>query len=116
MENKLTYAEYCNSKDILIIDLHNGYSVIAIKIWNKNENKYIVNFMIKENTIDKWDMIDDAQMIAFYANHKNINSVILKFVSVNLENNYFQKYIDRYKYETYCFEVGLNYLERQNDI
>ena len=39
VNNKLTYTEYKGSKDILTIDLHNDYTVIAIKIWNTEEQK-----------------------------------------------------------------------------
>ena len=36
---KLTYEEYRGCKDILMIDLHNEYTIIAIKIWNKEKEK-----------------------------------------------------------------------------
>ena len=49
---RLTYENYRGCKDILTIDLHNGYTVIAIKSWNPDEHKYTVQLMLKENTVD----------------------------------------------------------------
>ena len=40
MMQKLTYKEYKGCKDILTIDLHNSYTIIAIKIWNKDNQNY----------------------------------------------------------------------------
>ena len=40
INNKLTYTEYRGCKDILTIDLHNGYTILAIKIWNKENEEY----------------------------------------------------------------------------
>ena len=69
---KLTYEEYRGCKDILMIDLHNGYTIIAIKIWNKEKENYTVELRIKENTVDKWDLIDNKD--AF------VNALLLAFI------------------------------------
>ena len=49
---RLTYENYRGCKDILTIDLHNDYTVIAIKSWNQDDRKYTVQLMLKENTVD----------------------------------------------------------------
>ena len=106
--NKLEYRNYMGCKDILTIDLHNGYTVIAIKSWNPDEHKYVVQFMLKENTIDKWNLIEKAESIEFNVDYKIINKVILKHVAALLSEGFFDYYIDRYEYELKCFDIGNN--------
>lgn len=106
MNNKLEYVNFMNNKDILMIDLHNNYTVIAIKSWNQTEQKYTVVFYLKENTIDKWDLIDTDMTFEFNIDYKIINKAILKTVSNLLDDGFFAHYINRYEYETECFAIG----------
>ena len=106
MNNRLTYKQSRGCKDILTIDLHNNYTVIAIKSWNPDEQKYTVQLMLKENTVDKWDLIEKAENIELNANYQTINSAILKQVSNLLEEGFFDYYIQRYTYELKCFDIG----------
>lgn len=106
MNNQLTYKQYRGCKDILTIDLHNNYTVIVIKSWNPDEQKYTVQLMLKENTVDKWDLIEKAENIEFNASYQTINSAILKQVSTLLEEGFFDYYIQRYTYELKCFDIG----------
>lgn len=106
MNNQLTYKQYRGCKDIITIDLHNSYTVIAIKSWNPDEQKYTVQLMLKENTVDKWDLIEKAENIELNANYQTINSAILKQVSNLLEEGFFDYYIQRYTYELKCFDIG----------
>ena len=105
---RLTYENYRGCKDILTIDLHNDYTVIAIKSWNPDEHKYIVQLMLKENTVDKWDLIEKAESIEFNVDYKIINKTILKHVATLLSDRFFDYYIDRYEYELKCFDIGNN--------
>ena len=104
MINKLTYKKIADS--IIEIDLLNGYTIIAIRTWNKNTHDYTVQLRLKENTIDRWDVIEKAQHLKFNNNYKFINSAILKHVSDLLYDGFFDYYIERYKYEMKCFEMG----------
>lgn len=113
MENRLTYAEYKGNKDILTIDLHNDYTVIAIKIWNTEEHKYNVQFMLKENTVDKWDLIEKAESVEFDVDYKIINKAILKYVSTLLSEGFFDYYIERYEYELKCIDIGSDVLDSE---
>ena len=106
INNKLTYTEYRGCKDILTIDLHNDYTVIAIKSWNPDEHKYEVQLMLKENTVDKWDLIEKAESLEFKVDYKIINSAILKHVATLLSDGFFDYYIQRYEYEMKCFDIG----------
>lgn len=102
--NRLTYEEYKGNKDILVIDLHNNYSVIAIKLWNSETHNYTVEFRLQQNTVDKWDLIDET--FYFDVDYKIINKAILKQVSTLLSTGFFEKYINRYEYELDCFDLG----------
>ena len=110
---RLTYKEYKGNKDILLIDLHNGYTIVAIKIWNSDKHKYIVELRIKENTIEKWDLIEKAEALEFDVDYKIINKAILKQVSNFLSEGFFEYYIDRYEYENKCIEKGNEIYENE---
>ena len=101
---RLKYEKYRNSNEIITIDLHNGYTVIAI---STGENgSYITTLFLKENTIDTWKLIENAENLEFHANQNTINSAILKKVSSFLEEGLFDYYIERYEYEMKCFDIG----------
>ena len=113
VNNKLTYENYRRCKDILTIDLHNNYTVIAIKSWNPDEHKYTVQLMLKENTVDKWDLIEKAESIEFNVDYKIINKAILKHVATLLYDGFFDYYIQRYEYELKCFDIGNEIAEKE---
>ena len=113
--DKLTYKELYGSKDMLIIDLHNSYSIIAIKIWNAEQNNYTVMLMLKENTVDRWSLIEDIEPLEFNTNYKFINSAILKKVSELNNEEFFNYYIQRYEYELECFDKGNEFFEKERN-
>ena len=113
MNNRLEYKNYRGCKDIITIDLHNDYTVIAIKSWNQDEKKYYVQLMLKENTVDKWDLIETAESLEFSVDYKTINSAILKHIATLLSENFFDYYIDRYEYELKCFDRGNELFEKE---
>lgn len=106
MSNRLTYEQYRGCKDIITIDLHNNYTIIAIKIWNIEKQNYTVELRLKDNTVEKWDLIEKAENLEFNANYQTINSAILKQVSTLLDEGFFDYYIQRYTYELKCFDIG----------
>ena len=109
---KLFYNKYKGSNDILTIDLHNGYTIIAIKGWNYDNRVYDIEFRIKDNNLENWDVIEES--ITFEnAEPKTINSAILKWVGTNLENGYFDEYVQRVKYYNDCFERGNEMFEKE---
>ena len=110
---RLTYKNYRGCKDILTIDLHNNYTVIAIKSWNPDEKKYDVQLMLKENTVDKWDLIEKTESIEFNVDYKIINKAILKHIATLLSEGFFDYYIDRYEYELKCFNRGNELFENE---
>ena len=113
MYTRLTYEEYNRCKDIITINLHNDYSIIAIKSWNQDAHNYSVELKISKNSIGKWDLIEKAQTLEFNTNYKFINSAILKQVSVFLEEGFFDYYIQRYEYELECLDMGNEIREKE---
>ena len=110
--NKLTYTNYNGCKDIITIDLHNDYTVIAIKSWNPDDNTYTVEFHLKEKTTSMWQLINDATT-TFNADHKSINSAILKHVATLFTDGFYDYFIERYEYDLKCFDIGDNTLSEE---
>ena len=110
---KLKYEKINNSNEVITIDLHNGYSVIAITGFDAENKVYITTLFLKDNTIDTWKLIEKADKLVFHANNNTINSAILKQVSTFLDEGFFDYYIQRYKYEMNCFDVGNNLAEKE---
>jgi hypothetical protein len=102
---KLTYQHF-KSNDSVIIDLHNGYSIIAFKKYISEDNQYEVALYLKDNVVDDLYCIEDKDNIRFNATQKTINSAILKTVATLLFDGFFKKYIDRINYMMECFNKG----------
>ena len=110
---KLKYEKFNNSNDVIAIDLHNGYTVIAITGFNTENRVYTTTLFLKENTIDTWKLIENAENLEFHVNHNTINSAILKQVSTFLKEGFFDCYIRRYEYEMKCFDKGNGIYEKE---
>ena len=110
---RLKYEKFNNSNDVITIDLHNGYTVIAITGFNAENRVYTTTLFLKENTIDTWKLIENAENLEFHANHNAINSAILKQVSTFLQEGFFNYYIQRYEYEMKCFDKGNSIYEKE---
>lgn len=110
---KLVYKRYKGNSSILEIDLHNGYTIIAIKTWNKEKNVYNVELRLKENTSEKWDLIEKAENLVFDTDNRHINSAVLRQVSTYFQEGYLDYYIKRNIYETECFNRGNELYEEE---
>ncbi len=109
---RLTYEKINNSDNVIKIDLHNGYSVIAISGWNIQDKNYSTTMYLKDNSIDSLKLIEEAENLRFNAKYKTINSAILKWTGIHMEDGTLQKYIDRYHYEMTCFDLGNEIMEK----
>lgn len=110
-EKRLKYKRYNNMDNVIVIDLHNYYEVVAL-IGNNEIGEYTVQLMLKQGTVDTWDLIGAADNITFPSN-VNIYSAILKTVDTYLREGFFDYYIDRYEYELKCFDIGDEIEERK---
>lgn len=104
-DKRLKYEKFRNTDNIITIDLHNGYTTIAI-IGKDENNAYDVQLMLKENTVDTWTLIEKAEHITIHSDENRIYSAILKIVGTYLQEGFFDYYINRYEYELKCFEIG----------
>ena len=110
---RLKYEKFNNSNEVIMIDLHNGYTVIAITGFDAENRVYTATLFLKENTIDTWKLIESAENLEFHANQNTINSAILKQVSTFVEEGFFDYYIQRYEYELKCFDIGNDLIESE---
>ena len=111
---RLKYEKFNSSNDVITIDLHNGYTVIAITGFDTENRIYTTTTLfLKKNTIDTWKLIENAENLEFHANQNTINSAILKQVSTFLEEGFFDYYIHRYEYELKCFDIGNDLAESE---
>ena len=110
---RLKYEKFNSSNDVIAIDLHNGYTVIAVTGFNVENRVYTTTLFLKDNTVDTWKLIENAENLEFHANQNTINSAILKKVSEFLKEGFFDYYIERYKYELKCFDRGNEIIEKE---
>ena len=110
---RLKYEKFNNSNDVIMIDLHNGYTVIAVTGFDIENRVYTTTLFLKENTIDTWKLIETAENLEFHAHHNTITSAILKQVSTFLQEGFFNYYIQRYEYEMKCFDKGNSIYEKE---
>lgn len=110
-QKRLKYEKWNGCDNVIIIDLHNGYSVIAI--WSQNEQEFSVTLHIKENSLDRWDLIVDDW--SFTANRGTINAAILKSVADSLVDGFFEQFIERSNYYIECENVGSEIMESKGD-
>ena len=110
---RLKYEKFNNSNEVITINLHNGYSVIAVTGFDTKNGVYATTLFLKDNTIDTWKLIENAENLEFHANQNTIDSTILKKVSEFLKEGFFDYYIDRYEYELKCYDIGNETVEKE---
>ena len=110
---RLKYEKFNNSNDVITINLYNGYSVIAVTGFDTENGVYATTLFLKDNTIDTWKLVENAENLEFHANQNTINSAILKKVSEFLNEGFFDYYIQRYEYELKCFDIGNEIFEKE---
>ena len=121
IQMKLTYERINNANDVISINLHNGYTVVAISGKNPETEKYNTTLYLKdssttpENCVQDLKLIEKAECLEFATNEKTINSAILKTVSRFLMDGFFDPYMSRFEYELKCFDRGNELMERERN-
>lgn len=110
--NNLRYEKISDS--VISINLQNGYTVVAIEVFDHETYTYSVELYLKENSIDIWDKIDGIEPVTFNVNYKTIHSTVLKYIATLLSEGLFEKYIDRYEYMMKCFDKGNDCFEEES--
>lgn len=111
--NRLKYEKYNNLDNVLMIDLHNGYSVIVLINFDREKQVYNSTLFLKANTVDDWKLIEKAENLEFNSPRNTIKSIILKHIATLLEQGFFDYYIERYEYELRCFDRGNKLFEEE---
>ena len=101
------------SNVIVSIDLQNGYTVIAMARWDNEKKKYYTTLRLRENTVEKWDLIEEAANVEVESDLKTIKRYMAQYVTDLLTDGFFKKHIDRYEYELKCFDRGFEIMERE---
>lgn len=101
------------SNVIVSIDLQNGYTVIAMARWDNEKKKYYTALRLRENTVEKWDLIEEAANVEMESDMKTIKRDMAQYVTDLLTDGFFKKYIDRYEYELKCFDRGFEIMEKE---
>lgn len=112
---RLRYEKYNNSDNAITIDLHNGYVVMAISGYNREDKLYTTSLFISEKSTDEWHLINNPEHITFEETYKTINTAILKYISKCLNDGFFNYYIKQYEYQLKCFEKGNEFFESIGD-
>lgn len=101
-KERLTYQRVNNSDNVIAIDLHNGFSVVAITGWQPDSQEYVTSLYITDDFMNELSVIDEAGYVSFRATRKQINSAILRYVSKCNEEGMFDFYIRRYQLMDAC--------------
>ena len=70
----------------IVVDLHNGYSILAMSRWDKEKRLYNTTLFIKKNEIDRYDLIDLTLRVET-DNKKELCMEILKYIE-NTDKKY----------------------------
>lgn len=98
---------------IVSIDLQNGYTVIATGRWDNEKKKYYTTLRLRENTVEKWDLIEEAANTEMESDMKTIKRDLAQYVTNLLTDGFFKKYVERYEYELKCFDRGFEIMEKE---
>lgn len=109
--NKLTYTKIGN--DTISIDLHNGFTIVAMELYDYDSRNYKVSLYIRDNTTTLLDLIEKQENVEFDTTYKSINSAVLKYVAELLSEGFFNYYIKRYDYMIKCFDKGHELFEKE---
>lgn len=111
MQKRLKYEKIGDSA--ISVDLHNGYTIVALATYDYEKCTYSTTLYLKDNTINILDTIDELEPFEFCANYKTVNSVMLKYIASLLSEGLIDKYIERYEYIIRCFDKGNDFFETE---
>lgn len=101
--------------NVISINLKNGYSVIAVTKWDRDENTYRMNLYLKGDTYDVWDLIEEKENIKINTDKKALFYNVSKIVTGYHLEGLFDHYIKRYDYMMKCFDKGNEFFESFGD-
>ena len=114
--DRLSYKRMNRSDNVITIDLHNGYRIMAISGWEPAKRVYVTTLFLSEVTIDNWSLMEEFEHIEFECDYSVINSKILKYVCTCFGNGSFDYYINRYQLMTACVDKFYELCEMENKL
>lgn len=112
-ERMLRYKVLGNS--VISIDLNNGYSVISVPLWDRENKNYLITLYLKGDGYDTLDLIETKENIIINADMKTIKLEVTKMITNLLTEGFFKRYIDRYQYMMKCFAKGNEFFEEKGE-
>lgn len=97
---------------VISIDLHNGYTIVAIENFNPKNSSLHVTLYIKDNTVDMLDLMEDFDSVEIEYN-KSTHISTLKYIATEFSQDKFNKYIERYDYIMKCIDRGNEMFEEE---
>lgn len=98
--------KYENLGTTISVDLGNGYSVIGMANYNKEQHKYFVSLWLRDNKIPMLDLIEKAENIASpVSDRKTIKANMAEYIENCHSEGMFDYYIKRYQYQQKCFDA-----------
>ena len=91
---RLTYTKVINSA--IEIDLFNGFSTIAVVLSSSDKTTQVVSFYLKNNNTSVIIPIDEESEVNFVIEQNKLYPEILEYVSKLLNNETFEKHIEKY--------------------
>lgn len=98
---------------VISIDLKNGYSVIAISIWDRGENNYKTTLYLKDNGYDTLELIQEKEGFVVEADMKTLKFELTNIVENLFKDGFFERHIKNYKYMMKCFDKGNEFYEEK---
>lgn len=92
---------------------YSGYSVECTYKYNKKKEKYGLSMWLKRNDLGDKFKIESEKIDTQYisGNKELIVGYIGRIVEQMVLNNYFDDYVERFKYTVRCFEIGCEELD-----
>ena len=101
--------------NVISINLKNGYSVIAVTKWDRNESTYRMSLYLKDDTYDILDLIEEKENNKINTDKKTLFSDVSKIVTGYYLEGFFDNYIKRYEYMMKCFDKGNEFFESSSE-
>ena len=104
---RLRYEKIAES--VISVDLHCGYTIVALRQWVKNKKCYIVTLYLKDNTVDFLDLMEELENVKVFVDSKDertVNREIAQKITELYDSGQCAKYIERYEYTMRSFNIG----------
>lgn len=94
------------------VNLHNGFIVIAMAKWDKDNRHYMVTLYIQRKDLDSLRLIETRENIVFQeSDRRSIKLDMLKYIENAYDDGFFDIYQAKIDFENKCFDIGLDTLE-----